>query len=56
MLEWLASRGATQVEEFRLAEESVRFSLPPDVRSIPVRAGDLPGDRPGDEPLPGSSN
>ena len=36
MLAWLASRGATEVEEIRLAEESVRFSLPPGVRSIPL--------------------
>jgi 4-hydroxy-3-methylbut-2-enyl diphosphate reductase len=36
MLAWLAARGATEVEEFRLAEESVRFSLPPGVRSIPL--------------------
>jgi 4-hydroxy-3-methylbut-2-enyl diphosphate reductase len=36
MLGWLASQGATAVEEIRLAEESVRFSLPPGVRSIPI--------------------
>jgi 4-hydroxy-3-methylbut-2-enyl diphosphate reductase len=36
MLTWLASQGATAVEEIRLAEESVRFSLPPGVRSIPI--------------------
>ena len=36
MLTWLASQGATVVEEIRLAEESVRFSLPPGVRSIPI--------------------
>jgi 4-hydroxy-3-methylbut-2-en-1-yl diphosphate reductase len=36
MLGWLASQGATTVEEIRLAEESVRFSLPPGVRSIPI--------------------
>jgi 4-hydroxy-3-methylbut-2-enyl diphosphate reductase len=36
MLEWLADRGATEVEEVRLAEESVRFSLPPGVRPIPL--------------------
>jgi 4-hydroxy-3-methylbut-2-enyl diphosphate reductase len=36
MLSWLASQGATVVEEVRLAEESVRFSLPPGVRSIPL--------------------
>ena len=59
MLGWLASRGATEVEEFRLAEESVRFSLPPDVRSIPLRAGERhderSSDRRGDEPLLGSN-
>jgi 4-hydroxy-3-methylbut-2-enyl diphosphate reductase len=36
MLDALAAQGATEVEEFRLAEESVRFSLPPGVRSIPL--------------------
>ena len=36
MLEWLAGQGATQVREIRLAEESLRFSLPPEVRSIPL--------------------
>jgi 4-hydroxy-3-methylbut-2-enyl diphosphate reductase len=36
MLSWLASQGATTVEEIRLAEESMRFSLPPGVRSIPL--------------------
>ncbi len=36
MLDWLADRGATEVEEIRLAEESVRFSLPPGVRAIPL--------------------
>ncbi len=36
MLDWLADRGATEIEEIRLAEESVRFSLPPGVRSIPL--------------------
>jgi 4-hydroxy-3-methylbut-2-enyl diphosphate reductase len=36
MIAWLASQGATEVEEIRLAEESVRFSLPPGVRSIPL--------------------
>ena len=39
MLAWLAARGATEVEEFRLAEESVRFSLPPGVRSIRLNPG-----------------
>jgi 4-hydroxy-3-methylbut-2-en-1-yl diphosphate reductase len=36
MLAWLADQGATEVREIRLAEESVRFSLPPGVRSIPL--------------------
>ena len=36
MLRWLADQGATEIEEIRLAEESVRFSLPPGVRSIPL--------------------
>jgi 4-hydroxy-3-methylbut-2-enyl diphosphate reductase len=36
MLAFLAGQGATDVEEFRLAEESVRFSLPPGVRGIPI--------------------
>jgi 4-hydroxy-3-methylbut-2-enyl diphosphate reductase len=36
MLEFLAERGATEVEELRLAEENVRFSLPAGVRAIPV--------------------
>jgi 4-hydroxy-3-methylbut-2-enyl diphosphate reductase len=36
MLSWLASQGATAVEEVRLAEESMRFSLPPGVREIPL--------------------
>jgi 4-hydroxy-3-methylbut-2-enyl diphosphate reductase len=39
MLAFLAGLGATQVEEFRLAEESVRFSLPPGVRTIPIAPG-----------------
>jgi hypothetical protein len=37
MLSWLASQGAAEVREIRLAEESVRFSLPPGVRSVPAR-------------------
>jgi 4-hydroxy-3-methylbut-2-enyl diphosphate reductase len=36
MLDALAAQGATEVEEFRLAEESVRFSLPPGVRGVPL--------------------
>jgi 4-hydroxy-3-methylbut-2-en-1-yl diphosphate reductase len=39
MLSWLASQGATEVQEIRLAEESVRFSLPPGVRSVPSDPG-----------------
>jgi 4-hydroxy-3-methylbut-2-en-1-yl diphosphate reductase len=39
MLAFLAGLGATDVEEFRLAEESVRFSLPPGVRTIPLAPG-----------------
>jgi 4-hydroxy-3-methylbut-2-en-1-yl diphosphate reductase len=39
MLSWLASQGAAEVREIRLAEESVRFSLPPGVRSVPARSG-----------------
>jgi 4-hydroxy-3-methylbut-2-enyl diphosphate reductase len=39
MLAFLADRGATEVEELRLAEENVRFSLPTGVRSIPLTAG-----------------
>ena len=42
MLAWLAGRGATEVEEIRLAEESVRFSLPPGVRSIPLEPNGSP--------------
>jgi 4-hydroxy-3-methylbut-2-en-1-yl diphosphate reductase len=36
MLGWLADRGFDRVEEVSVAEESVRFSLPVGVRSIPV--------------------
>jgi 4-hydroxy-3-methylbut-2-enyl diphosphate reductase len=36
MLAFLARAGATDVEELRLAEENVRFSLPAGVRSIPL--------------------
>jgi 4-hydroxy-3-methylbut-2-en-1-yl diphosphate reductase len=36
MLRWLADRGFDRVEEVSVAEESVRFSLPVGVRSIPV--------------------
>lgn len=36
MLAFLAERGATEVEELRLAEENVRFSLPAGVRGIPL--------------------
>jgi 4-hydroxy-3-methylbut-2-en-1-yl diphosphate reductase len=36
MLAFLAREGATDVEEVRLAEENVRFSLPAGVRSIPL--------------------
>ena len=32
MIEFLAGQGATEVEEVRLAEESMRFSLPVGVR------------------------
>ena len=38
MLAFLARAGATDVEELRLAEENVRFSLPAGVRSIPLDA------------------
>ena len=38
MLAWLETQGATEVEEIRLAEESVRFSLPAGVRSVPLSA------------------
>jgi len=41
MLAFLASQGVPAVEEFRLAEESVRFSLPPGVRQIPLTPGSL---------------
>ena len=36
MLGWLADRGFDRVEEVSVAEESVRFSLPVGVRSIPI--------------------
>jgi 4-hydroxy-3-methylbut-2-en-1-yl diphosphate reductase len=39
MLAWLASQGATDVQEIRLAEESVRFSLPPGVRPAAASSG-----------------
>ncbi len=36
MLDWLAARGFDRVEEVRVVEERVRFSLPAGVREIPV--------------------
>jgi 4-hydroxy-3-methylbut-2-enyl diphosphate reductase len=36
MLGWLAERGFDEVEEVRLAEEHVRFSLPPGLRRLPL--------------------
>jgi 4-hydroxy-3-methylbut-2-en-1-yl diphosphate reductase len=36
MLEFLAERGAAEVEEVHVAEERLRFSLPAGVRSLPV--------------------
>jgi 4-hydroxy-3-methylbut-2-enyl diphosphate reductase len=36
MLGWLAGRGYAQVEQVTLTEESLRFSLPAGVRSLPV--------------------
>ena len=36
MLAFLADRGVIEVEELRLAEENVRFSLPAGVRGIPL--------------------
>jgi 4-hydroxy-3-methylbut-2-enyl diphosphate reductase len=36
MVRFLADRGATEIEEVRLAEENVRFSLPAGVRELPV--------------------
>jgi 4-hydroxy-3-methylbut-2-en-1-yl diphosphate reductase len=45
MLAFLARAGATQVEELRLAEENVRFSLPAGVRSNPLDPGSLPNGR-----------
>jgi 4-hydroxy-3-methylbut-2-enyl diphosphate reductase len=38
MLAWLAERGFDEVEEVRLAEEHVRFSLPPGLRRLPLVA------------------
>jgi 4-hydroxy-3-methylbut-2-en-1-yl diphosphate reductase len=42
MLAFLAQRGATEVEQVRLADENVRFSLPAGVRDLP-RAGSPAG-------------
>jgi 4-hydroxy-3-methylbut-2-enyl diphosphate reductase len=36
MLAWLADRGFDQVEQVRVAEEGVRFSLPAGVRRLPM--------------------
>ncbi len=36
MLAWLGARGFDEVEEVRLAEEHVRFSLPPGLRRLPL--------------------
>jgi 4-hydroxy-3-methylbut-2-enyl diphosphate reductase len=38
MLGWLAERGFDEVEEVRLAEEHVRFSLPAGLRRLPLAA------------------
>ena len=38
MLDWLAERGFAEVEEVRLTEERVRFSLPAGVRQVPLIA------------------
>jgi 4-hydroxy-3-methylbut-2-enyl diphosphate reductase len=37
MLEWLADHGFERVEQVTVAEEGVRFSLPPGVRQIPLQ-------------------
>ena len=42
MLAWLAQRGFDEVEEVRLAEEHVRFSLPPRLRRLPLVAREAP--------------
>ncbi len=39
MVRFLADRGAIEIEEVRLAEENVRFSLPAGVRELPVVSG-----------------
>jgi 4-hydroxy-3-methylbut-2-enyl diphosphate reductase len=38
MVEFLRQRGAVEVEEIRVIEESVRFSLPAGVREVPLVA------------------
>jgi 4-hydroxy-3-methylbut-2-enyl diphosphate reductase len=36
MIAWLRERGATEVEEVRVTEESVRFSMPSGLRLLPL--------------------
>jgi 4-hydroxy-3-methylbut-2-enyl diphosphate reductase len=47
MLAFLARGGTTDIEELRLAEENVRFSLPAGVRSIPLDPRSRPTGRVG---------
>ena len=39
MIDFLREQGATEVEEARVVDESMRFSLPAGVRSMPLAAG-----------------